>query len=155
MRPCNMNCAFYGEPNPECNEHGEVAVLRAQVAKAKERIAELESQGRALADIAMQTKAQWDGQIAMTVHRLGGMVEGAPTHAGNFLQRVDALREIERAARSLLSRDDFWPSRHTLPGEYDNLRAALCPHPRWVRWGTEEVCAECDERRDPATKEER
>jgi hypothetical protein len=69
--------------------------------------------------------AMRDGQIAMTVHRLGGTVEGAPTHAGNFLQRIDALREIERAALSLVTRDDFWRNAGTLPGEYDNLRDAL------------------------------
>jgi hypothetical protein len=33
--------------------------------------------------------------LAMTVARLGGQVEGRPTHRINFLQRVDELREIE------------------------------------------------------------
>ena len=37
-------------------------------------------------------------QRTMAVARLGGEVEGAPTHAGNFLQRIDALRDIEEAA---------------------------------------------------------
>lgn len=72
----------------------------------------------------MELKAQ----RAMTVHRLGGEVEGAPTHAGNFLQRVDQLRAIERAAMALLSREDFWISAATLmalPGELDNLSDAL------------------------------
>lgn len=32
---------------------------------------------------------------AMTVGRLGGTVEGRPTHSGNFLQRIDELRKIE------------------------------------------------------------
>jgi len=70
-------------------------------------------------------RAERDAQIAMTLHRLGGTVEGAPTHVGNFLQRIDALREIERAALSLVTRDDFWRNAGTLPGEYDNLRDAL------------------------------
>jgi hypothetical protein len=36
-----------------------------------------------------------DGTLAMTVARLGGEVEGAPTHRGNFLQRIDQLRREE------------------------------------------------------------
>ena len=35
------------------------------------------------------------GSIRMAVDRLGGMVEGKPTHEGNFLQRVDELVAIE------------------------------------------------------------
>lgn len=37
-----------------------------------------------------------EATLAMAVARLGGIVEGAPTHRINFLQRIDALREIER-----------------------------------------------------------
>lgn len=37
---------------------------------------------------------------SMTVDRLEGMVEGQPTHKGNFLQRIDELREIEKASDS-------------------------------------------------------
>jgi len=33
--------------------------------------------------------------LAMAVSRLGGNVEGKPTHRMNFLQRIDALRSIE------------------------------------------------------------
>lgn len=33
--------------------------------------------------------------LAMAVARLGGKVEGAPTHRGNFLQRIDELRRVE------------------------------------------------------------
>lgn len=36
-----------------------------------------------------------EGVINMTVDRLGGMVEGAPTYRVNFLQRIDELRRIE------------------------------------------------------------
>ena len=35
--------------------------------------------------------------LSMAVARLGGLVEGRPTHTGNFLQRIDELRRIERA----------------------------------------------------------
>ena len=38
----------------------EIATLRASLAASEARVAEIESQGRALADIAMQTKAQRD-----------------------------------------------------------------------------------------------
>lgn len=37
-----------------------------------------------------------DATLAMTVARLGGFVEGAPTTRHNFLQRIDELRDIER-----------------------------------------------------------
>lgn len=33
--------------------------------------------------------------IQMACQRLGGLVEGKPPHAGNFLQRIDELRRIE------------------------------------------------------------
>jgi hypothetical protein len=36
-----------------------------------------------------------EGVLAMTVARLGGMVEGRPTERVNFLQRIDELRAIE------------------------------------------------------------
>lgn len=39
------------------------------------------------------------GTLMMAVDRLGGIVEGAQTHQGNFLQRVDELRAIERKVR--------------------------------------------------------
>jgi hypothetical protein len=42
-----------------------------------------------------------DGVISMTVDRLGGRVEGRATHRGNFLQRIDALRQTERELRRL------------------------------------------------------
>lgn len=35
----------------------------------------------------------------MAVARLGGLVEGRPTHTGNFLQWIDELVRIEAAAR--------------------------------------------------------
>ena len=36
-----------------------------------------------------------EATLAMAVARLGGEVEGAPTHRINFLQRIDALRRVE------------------------------------------------------------
>lgn len=35
------------------------------------------------------------GTIQMAVDRLGGEVENRPTHEGNFLQRIDQLRQAE------------------------------------------------------------
>ena len=46
-----------------------------------------------------ELRLELDGEVAvlaMTVSRLGGLVEGRPTLRLNFLQRVDELREIER-----------------------------------------------------------
>jgi hypothetical protein len=34
-------------------------------------------------------------KLSMVVARLGGTVDGQPTHAGNLLQRIDELRDIE------------------------------------------------------------
>jgi|GEM_PF-6209732 len=36
-----------------------------------------------------------EGTLHMAVARLGGTVEGCPTHRINFLQRIDELRAIE------------------------------------------------------------
>ncbi len=41
-------------------------------------------------------EAYYEGILAMVVRRLGGTVEGKPTERGNFLQRIDELRRIER-----------------------------------------------------------
>jgi hypothetical protein len=41
------------------------------------------------------------------------------------LEEAKRLGRIEHAARSLLSREDFWKNAGTLPGEYDNLVDAL------------------------------
>ena len=40
-------------------------------------------------------------------------------------EKACRLADLERAARSLIDRWDFWRSCHTLPGEYDNLVDAL------------------------------
>lgn len=37
-----------------------------------------------------------EATLAMVVARLGGLVEGRPTHRINFLQRIDQLVELER-----------------------------------------------------------
>ena len=48
-------------------------------------------------DCASQlTVAANEATLHMAVARLGGMVEGRPTHRINFLQRIDELREVER-----------------------------------------------------------
>ena len=36
-----------------------------------------------------------DGVLSMAVLRLGGKVEGRKTHRGNFLQRIDQLKQLE------------------------------------------------------------
>lgn len=41
----------------------------------------------------------------MAVARLGGFVEGRPTHSGNFLQRIDELIRIEAAAQTSMKGD--------------------------------------------------
>lgn len=51
---------------------------------------------QARADQAELTIGVREATIHMAVDRLEGMVEGRPTHRGNFLQRIDELREIER-----------------------------------------------------------
>jgi hypothetical protein len=55
------------------------------------------------------------------VYRLEGEVEGHPTSRVNYLQRIDALREIERSAaaarealRALVEALDGWPNSHLL-----------------------------------------
>lgn len=47
----------------------------------------------------VELTAYKDSIIAMAVARLGGTVEGTPTHSGNFLQRIDELVAIERVAK--------------------------------------------------------
>jgi hypothetical protein len=80
-------------------------------------------------------------QRTMTVHRLGGLVEGQPTHALNFLQRIDALIATEAAAQAVLDKVDRLqdaldrappvPGQRLLPraeresAEHKALRAAL------------------------------
>lgn len=61
-----------------------------------ELLAEIEDLKARLAE-AEQTIAARDGVLAMTVARLGGMVEGRPTERVNFLQRVDQLVAMEKA----------------------------------------------------------
>ena len=40
-----------------------------------------------------------EGVLSMTVARLGGMVEGRPTHRINFLQRIDELVALEESIK--------------------------------------------------------
>lgn len=75
---------------------------RAEIVRLRERLA--------IADwVARGLRVERDAKelvIVMAVARVGGTVEGAPTHRGNFLQRIDELRKIEgRLARSLR-----WPN---------------------------------------------
>jgi hypothetical protein len=77
----------------------EGVALRAALQRAEEMIeAGVQAQMREH-EAADLERAKRRAIEAMTVARLGGMVEGAPTHSGNFLQRVDALREIEASVQ--------------------------------------------------------
>ena len=46
-------------------------------------------------DAAYLAHESSEAVLHMTVARLGGLVEGRPTHRGNFLQRIDALVRME------------------------------------------------------------
>jgi hypothetical protein len=41
------------------------------------------------------------GKVERVCLRLGGKVEGKPTHEGNYLQRIDELLRVEKAAKKL------------------------------------------------------
>jgi len=47
-----------------------------------------------------------EGTLVMAVARLGGTVEGHPTHRLDFLQRIDALRVIENECEAWRKADD-------------------------------------------------
>lgn len=75
--------------------------------------------------------------LAMTVGRLGGMVEGAPTQRINFLQRIDELRRCEgELANILAARDTPQPCPEHRRGEHqwivgkgdsnENLECVMC-----------------------------
>lgn len=49
-------------------------------------------------EVENRVQEYYGGILSMTVARLEGTVEGYPTHTGNFLQRIDELRKIERKA---------------------------------------------------------
>lgn len=42
-----------------------------------------------------------------------------------YTDEIEKLRAIKKAARSLVSRDDFWEHGNGIPGEYDDLVGAL------------------------------
>ena len=46
-------------------------------------------------DAAYLAHESSEAVLHMTIARLGGLVEGRPTHRGNFLQRIDALVRME------------------------------------------------------------
>jgi hypothetical protein len=73
-------CGLEGDDYEKMLEHSEVCPESLPVQRAIAAEAEVEG-------LRMQQR--------MTVHRLGGEVEGLPTHVGNFLQRIDALRAAE------------------------------------------------------------
>ena len=52
--------------------------------------------------VLAEQKDYYEAILSMTVARLGGTVEDAPTHRINFLQRIDALVAAERSTDQLV-----------------------------------------------------
>jgi hypothetical protein len=72
---------------------------RTNAETAEREIARLRTKSAA----AVLQRQCCEATLSMAVARLGGEVEGAPTHRGNFLQRVDELREIEASLEDRLA----------------------------------------------------
>lgn len=89
--------------------------------------------------------------IRMAVHRLGGMVEGAPTHAGNFLQRIDALvaAEAERDA-ALRERDEIHRVAASRAGR--DINAEVIAKQAAESAALRSRLEECERQRDAAVK---
>lgn len=68
-------------------------MLPGVIAPTREELEQLRQQ---LAEARLAHECS-EGTLAMTVARVGGTVEGAPTGRHNFLQRIDELRRIEAA----------------------------------------------------------
>ena len=89
-----------GKTTPCCecgNEYPLVENLDGEVFCAACRLAEAKR-------LTVALKEQRDsarGAIRMAVDRLGGTVEGRPTHEGNFLQRIDELVALEEAINAV------------------------------------------------------
>lgn len=79
--------------------------------------AEIDALTAELAEARLQRDCR-DGQIRMTVDRLEGLVEGQPTHEGNFLQRIDELRGIEARCERLIEPCAF----HKTPPDFEHDR---------------------------------
>ena len=77
--------------------HVHLATMEDRAIKAERALSSSPPPGTPPDEVALE-RAKAHAQVAMTVARLGGEVEGAPTHAGNYLQRIDALRAIEARA---------------------------------------------------------
>jgi len=66
-------------------------------------VAQINSNEFSGAECGACIEAYYEGVLTMVVERLGGTVEGRPTERGNFLQRIDELRRIERDPMSHLN----------------------------------------------------
>jgi hypothetical protein len=80
-----------------------------------------------LPEIAAALKARvetQDSTLAMTVARLGGMVEGVPTQRVNFLQRVDELRNLELSLAGYLKPEDGETIQGALVRRFNELATA-------------------------------
>jgi len=80
----------------------EVESLRGELQQAHVGIAEVERE-RYEARLAHECS---EGTLVMAVARLGGTVEGHPTHRLDLLQRIDALRAIENECEAWRKADD-------------------------------------------------
>ena len=63
-----------------------------------------------LAQVMVERDAK-EATIMAVVHTVGGVVEGAPTHRGNFLQRLRQLTEAEGTRAPLLALVERWRAR--------------------------------------------
>jgi TolA-binding protein len=101
----------------------------ARATAAEQDALERQSIARELLTKLKAAEQERDGErgvLAMTVARLGGMVEGHPTHRINFLQRIDALRDIERELDEVkASRDRFVADFLQATKDRDDLSAKL------------------------------
>jgi hypothetical protein len=96
-----------------------------ETATDKERVEFLEAQ----LNQSNLDRDMFNAQLHMAVARLGGLVEGNPTGRHNFLQRIDALIEIEtdynRMSREMSElREISAAEAHCYEREINRLRAA-------------------------------
>lgn len=87
-----IECGEIGDNSWPDDLHPSDVIEKYLAHPAAARIAELEAR---VAELEVEVAAK-EATIHMAVARLGGEVEGAPTHRINFLQRIDELRGIER-----------------------------------------------------------
>lgn len=96
-RKCDpLDLSFEGRHLSDPGAAEALKVGRTLSRLARNAADELEAQEAYLNDARLAHQCS-EGVLSMAVARLGGMVEGAPTHRGNFLQRIDELVRKEQA----------------------------------------------------------